>query len=98
MSVEGADSTRWAQDAGDDTPATVGYVFQVLNLIRGLTAVENVALPPSWTGERARGEETGGRPLDEVGLSAGDGPIPGPMSGGEQQRVAIARALVGRAV
>ena len=75
---------------------TVGYVFQDLNLLAGLTAIENVALPL----------ELDGRPLAEARMAAADalasvemGPLanrfPDDLSGGEQQRVAIARALVG---
>jgi putative ABC transport system ATP-binding protein len=75
---------------------TVGYVFQDLNLLAGLTARENVSLPL----------ELDGRPIDEarasaeaalasVGLETLADRYPDDLSGGEQQRVAIARALVG---
>ena len=74
----------------------VGYVFQQFNLIEGLTAAENVALPLELDGigrRKARGaaEEALGR----VELSGLEDRMPGELSGGEQQRVAIARAIVG---
>jgi putative ABC transport system ATP-binding protein len=75
----------------------VGYVFQELNLITALTAVENVALPRELDGVRARtarGEALAA--LELVGLAELAGTFPDQLSGGEQQRVAIARALVGQ--
>ncbi|MEU8007798.1 ABC transporter ATP-binding protein [Catellatospora sp. NPDC049111] len=76
---------------------SVGYVFQALNLLPSLTAVENVALPLELEGVSARKA----RPLAEAALSevelAGYAHrFPDEMSGGQQQRVAIARALVGQ--
>jgi putative ABC transport system ATP-binding protein len=75
----------------------VGYVFQELNLITALTAVENVALPRELDGVRARtarGEAQAA--LELVGLAELADTFPDQLSGGEQQRVAIARALVGQ--
>jgi len=75
---------------------TVGYVFQDLNLLAGLTARENVAIPLELDGRpiaeaRAAADEA----LDSVGLANLADRFPDDLSGGEQQRVAIARALVG---
>lgn len=75
---------------------TVGYVFQELNLIGGLTAAENVALPRELDGASSRAARR--EALDAlglVGLTDEVDSFPDAMSGGEQQRVAIARALVG---
>ena len=75
---------------------TVGYVFQDLNLLAGLTARENVSLPLELDGRpigdaRAAAEAA----LASVGLEGLADRYPDDLSGGEQQRVAIARALVG---
>ena len=75
---------------------TVGYVFQDLNLLAGLTARENVSIPLELDGRpigeaRAVAEAA----LASVGLASMADRFPDDLSGGEQQRVAIARALVG---
>jgi putative ABC transport system ATP-binding protein len=75
---------------------TVGYVFQDLNLLAGLTARENVAIPLELDG-RPIGEARAAADaaLESVGLASLADRFPDDLSGGEQQRVAIARALVG---
>jgi putative ABC transport system ATP-binding protein len=75
---------------------SIGYVFQDLNLIPSLTAVENVALPLELDGASVRTARRAAiAALIDVGLDDLVSRFPDDMSGGQQQRVAIARALVG---
>ena len=75
---------------------SVGYVFQDFNLLAGLTAAENVALPLELDGTKARAaRKVAMGALDELGLGDRAGRYPDQLSGGERQRVAIARAVVG---
>jgi putative ABC transport system ATP-binding protein len=75
---------------------SIGYVFQDFNLLSGLTAVENVALPLELEGIRSRAARTAAEmALEQLGLSSGIDRYPEELSGGERQRVAIARSIVG---
>jgi putative ABC transport system ATP-binding protein len=74
----------------------VGYVFQDYNLVRDLTAAENVALPRELAGLGARAARREAvAALADVGIAELGDRFPDQLSGGQQQRVAIARALVG---
>lgn len=73
---------------------SIGFVFQVFNLLPALTTVENVAVPLLIQGiSRKQAEARAGELLDMVGLAARRRNRPPELSGGQQQRVAIARAL-----
>jgi len=71
----------------------VGFVFQSFQLIEGLSALENVALPLELIGRR-NARDLARAALEEVGLAARMRHYPRQLSGGEQQRVALARAFV----
>jgi putative ABC transport system ATP-binding protein len=80
--------TRWRQK-------NIGFVFQSYNLMFGLTALENVALPLVYRGmNRRKREKLVTLMLNLVGLGKRIRHTPSQMSGGQQQRVGIARAFV----
>jgi len=75
--------------------ASIGFVFQLFNLLPALNAVENVAIPLLINGiPREDAEPRAKQALEAVNLGARFDALPGKLSGGQQQRVAIARALV----
>jgi len=72
---------------------TVGFVFQLHNLIPTLTARENVEVPMmGHLGARAR-RKRAEELLGLVGLDDRMRHLPNQLSGGQRQRVAVARAL-----
>ncbi len=73
---------------------TVGFVFQLHNLLPTLTARENLEVPMvGHAGPRAR-RRRAAELLEIVGLGDRMNHLPNQLSGGQRQRVAIARALV----
>ncbi len=86
--MRGNDLARWRS-------VSIGYIFQLYNLIPVLTALENVELPlllvkMSGAERRKRAETV----LNLVGLGDRLKHYPRQLSGGQEQRVAIARAVV----
>ena len=86
--LKGPQLARWRS-------SSIGYVFQLYNLIPVLTAQENVELPlllvRMSAAERRKRAVTA---LQLVGLGDRLKHYPRQLSGGQEQRVAIARAIV----
>ena len=72
---------------------TIGFIFQMFNLLARTSALDNVALPMIYSGAPNR-EKRATEVLTMVGLQDRLDHAPNQLSGGQQQRVAIARALV----
>ena len=73
----------------------IGFIFQQYNLLNGLNARENVAVPlvamgAKWPAALAKSQAL----LESLGMEMHSDKLPNQLSGGQQQRVAIARALV----
>ena len=76
---------------------TIGFVFQLHNLLPTLTALENVEVPMIGQGlSRSQRLARANELLNMVGLADRTHHLPGQLSGGQRQRVAIARALANR--
>lgn len=83
------------REACDYRRGELGFIFQTFNLIPGMTAVENIAVPLMLGGLTLRQARPGAMAMAEVvGLEKRADHLPSRLSGGERQRVAIARALV----
>jgi len=90
--INGTDLAR-LEDEDAFRSNSVGFVFQLHNLLPTLTAQENLEVPmlgrlPAEA-RRRRAEEL----LDLVGLADRAGHLPNELSGGQRQRGAVARAL-----
>lgn len=74
---------------------TIGFVFQMFNLIPTMTALENVEFPLLFSNSKPKERLQRARELlQEVGLGDRTNHRPTELSGGQQQRVALARALI----
>ena len=90
----GQDVSRLSDDEGAAFRSrTIGFIFQMFNLLARTSALDNVILPMIYSGAPNR-EERARRLLREVGLEDRLRHRPNELSGGQQQRVAVARALV----
>ena len=96
--VDGVDlATVSRSDRATLRRRSIGYVFQDFNLLPGLTAAENAALPLELDGVRAKTARAAAlEALEALDVAERADRFPDELSGGERQRVAIARAIVGR--
>jgi putative ABC transport system ATP-binding protein len=96
--IKGTDITQLPESARDRFRArNIGFVFQTFNLLDGFSALENVLLGMTFTGQ-PRDSARATQLLERVGLGHRLSHKPAALSVGEQQRVAVARALVNRPV
>ena len=77
-----------------ETRSQIGYIFQAHNLLKSLTAWENVAMPLKLHPHIKDRHDRAINVLTAVGLADRTDYYPESLSGGQKQRVAIARALV----
>jgi putative ABC transport system ATP-binding protein len=76
------------------TRSRIGFIFQAHNLLKSLTAWENVTMPLKLQPQIKNRQQLAMEMLTLVGLSDRTHYYPDNLSGGQKQRVAIARALV----
>ena len=92
--IEGVGTSTLDDDALTRLRRTrIGFVFQFLQLLPSLSAVENVELPLQLAGVRTA-RPRAMRMMDLAGVADLAGRRPHQLSGGQMQCVAIARALV----
>jgi putative ABC transport system ATP-binding protein len=94
--VQGAEIATLDEDElADFRQQTIGFIFQMFNLIPTMTALENVEFPMLFSkASPSQRRQRASQLLELVGLGDRLNHRPTELSGGQQQRVAIARALV----
>jgi len=94
--VKGKDIFNWPEaELARFRNRTIGFVFQLHNLMPEFTTLENVMLPALIGGlKRREAKKKAEEILEYLGLKDRLSHKPGELSGGEQQRVAVARAMV----
>lgn len=92
----GKDVSRLSDDDGARLRSrSIGFIFQMFNLLARTSARDNVMLPMIYSSAPDR-DERAAELLKLMGLEERLDHKPNQLSGGQQQRVAIARALVNK--
>ena len=96
VSISGQFLAELPDDALSEYRArSMGFIFQLYNLLPVLSALENVEMPLLISGQKPRqARDIARHQLDQVGMANWADHKPSELSGGQQQRVTIARALV----
>ena len=95
ITIEGQDLTAMTEaEQNAYRRDRVGFIFQSFNLIKNLSALQNVLIPFLPTGVTRDQRDRAVDLLEAVGLGHRLDHRPWQLSGGEQQRIAIARALI----
>jgi len=90
----GKDVSRLSDDDGARLRSkSIGFIFQMFNLLARTSTMDNVMLPMIYSAAPNR-EARAAELLETMGLSDRMDHKPNQLSGGQQQRVAISRALV----
>jgi putative ABC transport system ATP-binding protein len=96
MKVLGVEMVGASKRQTIEVRRNIGYIFQAHNLLKSLTAEQNVQmsgqLHPHMSSREVKQRAI--EMLDAVGLSDRKSYYPDSLSGGQKQRVAIARALM----
>jgi len=90
--VNGQDLSQ-LEDVDTFRAHTVGFIFQMHNLLPTLNARENVEVPMIGHDDSEQRHERAQHLLELVGLADRAKHLPNQLSGGQRQRVAVARAL-----
>ena len=90
--INGKDLTK-VRDLDTFRARTVGFIFQLHNLIPTLTAMENIEVPMMGQLGRGKRRKRSKELLGLVGMTDRMNHLPNQLSGGQRQRVAIARSL-----
>jgi len=90
--VDGIDLAK-IEDKDNFRAKTVGFMFQLHNLLPTMTARENVEVPMMGLVGANDRHKRSGELMELVGLADRMNHLPGQLSGGQRQKVAVARAL-----
>ncbi len=94
--VKGQETTSLPERFASEVRRSLfGFIFQQYNLIKGISAIENIMIPSYPAGvKRAVIVKRAESLLEELDINAKAREKVEHLSGGEQQRVAIARAMI----